>query len=342
MANLYLPSGYLNFATIDSFHTPYNFIVGGRGTGKTFGALDYTLEQQRKFMIMRRTQTQLDIISKQEYSPLNPVAQKRGENIVVKSLTKSNNAYYYANDENQPSGAPIGYSTALSTIANLRGFDASGVENLIFDEFIPEPHERKIKNEGAAFLNAYETINRNRELQDRPPLKAYLLANALEMGNPIFLELGLVQKAEKMIRSGQELSIDTKRGYTLIILTKSPISQAKSESALYNLTKDSEFAEMAIGNRFAEIDSRVKSNPLAEYRAIVTVGEITIYKHKSRAEWYVSAHRQGTPDTYQAARVDLQRFKRAYGNLWGAYMTNKIVFESTTCEILFQKYYENS
>ena len=36
--------------------------------------------------------------------------------------------------------------------------------DIIFAEFIPEAHERLIKNEAAALFNFYETINRNREL----------------------------------------------------------------------------------------------------------------------------------------------------------------------------------
>ena len=45
---------------------------------------------------------------------------------------------------------------ALSTVSNLRGFDMSDCTLLIYDEFIPEPHERPLKNEAAALFNAYE------------------------------------------------------------------------------------------------------------------------------------------------------------------------------------------
>ena len=82
----------------------------------------------------------------------------------------------------------------------------------IFDEFIPERHERPIKNEGAAFLNAYETMNRNRELQGYKPIQTLCLANANDLGNPIFMELGLVSRAMRMQQTGKTMSLLRDRG----------------------------------------------------------------------------------------------------------------------------------
>ena len=59
---LYLKNGYLNVPYILHYNVPFIFVVGGRGTGKTYGALKYVLESGTPFIYMRRTQSQADIM----------------------------------------------------------------------------------------------------------------------------------------------------------------------------------------------------------------------------------------------------------------------------------------
>lgn len=331
--NIYEASGYLDIPAIVSCRIPFTFIVGGRATGKTYGALRYVLKSGKKFMLMRRTQSQTDLINKPEFSPFKPVCDDMGIEIGVKPSTKYNSAFIY--DEEV-----IGYTCALSTISNMRGFDASDVEILIYDEFIPERHERALKNEGAAFLNAYETINRNRELKGRKPLQALCLANAFDIANPIFMELGLVGIAEKMQQKGQELYINRDKGIMIVMPKSKKISEKKSETALYRLTEGSNYADMALTNKFSyNPTDNIKTQPLGEYRPVVSVGEITIYKHKSGRRYYVSEHRTGNPESYNTDEVDIKRFITAHGRrLYRAHMNGSVLFENMTCKSLFELY----
>ena len=237
-------------------------------------------------------------------------------------------------------GECLGYSMALSTISNLRGFSAEDVTLLIFDEFIPERHERPIKEEAAAFLNAYETINRNRELDGRPPLQAVCLANSNDAGNPIFTELGLITKVEGMKKRGQSISLDYQRGIGIFMLDNSSISRAKQETALYKMTAGSDFEQMALFNEFDDFryNESVKSMPLAEYKPLCVAGELCFYKHKSKNEYYCSSTKTGSPEEYHATSKDLARWRRKYSFLWAAYLRNIIKFESSTAEIIFCKY----
>ena len=336
---LYQDSGYVNIRGILGEKLPFNFVVGGRATGKTYTSLQTVVEDDIIFMYMRRTQAQADLINKPEFTPFKSLNRDRKWDIVSSPITKYN-AGFYKGEDGKPVGEPIGYTCALSTISNTRGFDAQDVKLLIYDEFIPEKHERPIKNEGAAFLNAYETINRNRELNGNPPMQVICLANANDLSNPLFLELGIVRKAEQMRRKGQEISIDKKRGIGIFMLTESPISNAKRNTALYKLTSGSEFEKMSIENDFAERDYRnIIVRPLVEYRPIVAVGEICIYAHKSTNRLYVSTHRTGSPPTFTSGYADLRRFSRSYMWIWWEYMENKVEFEEILCEILLTKYY---
>lgn len=332
--NLYLENGFVDIAAIVKTGIPFIFIWGGRGTGKTYGMLDYVVENDIRFMLMRRTQTQLDLISKPEFSPFKSVNRDRGRNVEIKSISKYNGGVY---DGEQLHG----YTCALTTIANIRGFDGSDVDILIYDEFIPEAHSRPIKEECSAFLNAYETINRNRELQGRKPLQVVCLANSNDLGNPLFMGLHLVTKAEKMNRTGQEYSIDKKRGIMLVNLCKSEISNMKQNTALYRMTGNTEFSRMSLSNEFIGENERgrIGSRPLKEYNPVCVVGELCIYRHKSENIYYCSSHVSGSPPVYGVGDVELTRFKRVYMWLWYAYLDRKVDFEERICEFLLTKYF---
>lgn len=333
---IYMENGYLNIDKILGYQVPFNFICGGRGTGKTFGALWHVLKTGRVFMYMRRTQAQIDMVNKPEFNPFKSVLNEYPDYVInVKSISQYNSAF------TDQDGNIIGYTCALSTIANLRGFDASDVDLLIYDEFIPEKHERTMKNEGTAFLNAFETINRNRELDGHKPLQVICLANANNISNPIFTELGLVDNAIKLLENGNELYMNRKKGILLCLLSGSEISNRKKDTALYKLSgPNSTFNRMAIDNDFAYNDmDNIKSENLKSYNSICSVGSICIYRHKSKNLYYVSEHTKGSPEKFKTDEENLKRYLRKYGLRFNsAYLKDRFLFESGLTKALFELY----
>lgn len=344
MLNIYDNNGYLNIENILKTKLTFLFVVGGRGIGKTFGALKYVVEHNIKFVFLRRTQSQVDLINKQEFSPMTPIANYLHMDIVSVPLSKYNVGFYKAvtNDEGKlsPVGECLGYSMALSTVSNLRGFSADDVQLIIFDEFIPERHERPIKEEAAALFNCYETINRNRELDGRPPVQLLCLANSNDAGNPIFTELKLISKVENMKKKGQVYSLDYNRCIGIFMPDNSSISRAKKETALYKLTSGSDFEQMALANEFDDFrwQDNIRSMPLKELKPLCSVGELCFYKHKSQNIYYCTTAMMSAPDEYHATDKDLKRFRRKHGYLWLAYLRNLMLFEDATSEIIFNKY----
>lgn len=339
----YDSNGYLDFRRVRDMGYPFTLVIGGRGTGKTYGALKTSIEDGKKFVFMRRRQTQLDIINRPEFSPVKPVCRDMGWKITNRPIAKGLSAFvpYELSEDGkeQISGPPYGYTVALSTVANLRGFDASDVDLILFDEFIPEKSERPMPHEADALFNCYETFNRNRELAGRQPIQLVCMANANDQTAPVLEYLRLIRRIDNMRKNGTELYTDDKRGLCLILLRDSPISEAKQDTALYRLTEGGDFATMALVNDFAYEDrGRIISRPLCEYKPIVTVGEITVYRHKSKRLFYVSEHRTGSPPTFTAGETELARFKRAYCDLWGEYMSDRIEFEGYLCQTLLTKY----
>lgn len=339
---LYTHNGYVNIAGILEQGFPFNFVTGGRGTGKTYTALKYAVENDIKFMLMRRTQSQCDIINMPQFNVFNALNADTGTSIQPHKISKQNAAYYhteFTDGKYIAKGAPIGYTCALSTISNMRGFDASDIDLLIYDEFCPERHERPIKHEADAFFNAVETINRNRELKGKPPVKCLCLANSNDLANPLYTGLGVLSTIDKMRQKGREEYRNKDRGLYIISLLHSPISKQKEKTALYKLTADTSFADMALKNAYVDdIPSCIKSLPLAECTPIVTVGEITVYRHKGTRRLYISTHKAGTVPTFGTDETSIKRFVRAWGWIWTEYLNNKVTFEEYACEILLTKY----
>ena len=341
--SFYDNNGYLDFRKVRDLGYPFNLIIGGRGSGKTYGALRSCVEDGRRFIFMRRKQIQLDIINKPEFSPIRPVCRDTGMQITMRSVAKGLSAFipYQLEDGKETvAGEPYGYTVALSTVANLRGFDASDVDIIIYDEFIPEKSERPLPHEADALFNAYETLNRNRELSGAPPLQLFCLANANDQTAPVLEHLRLIRRIDRMRKTGTELWTDKKRGLLLLMLRDSPISEAKADTALYRLTAGSDYAQMALSNDFVYEDrGRIISRPLAEYKPIVSVGEITVYRHKSRSDYYVSGHRTGSPPTYGTGEAELERCRRSYPQLLDAHLDDVVEYEDYLCQVLYAKYF---
>lgn len=342
--NLYHENGFANIPAILKRGMTFNFVIGGRGTGKTYGALRHIIETGTKFCLMRRTQSQLDTIARADTSPFKPIMRDLGLQWTCEPVSIGKSVYGYFKTTTDEEGKPVygellGYAIALSTVANLRGFDMSDIDVLIYDEFIPETHERAMRNESDAFYNCYETLNRNRELAGRKPIQVLCLANSNDFACPILVGLGLVSTVERMIANGRTDYCNPQKGVGIFLLTDSPISERKKATALYKLTHGTAFSQMAINNAFAGMDDPdVYSVDLREYNPIVSVGELCVYRHKSAALYYVSIHKSGNVGHYSGDGVDMKRFMSTHSNLLLAVMTSKVIYESHLVKALFLRY----
>ena len=298
---------YFSLRPIKKMGRTFNFIFGGRGIGKTFNSIRECREDSEKFIYMRRTQNECELIC--DYSDdmeLSPFAKinhetQKDENTMQPrffEIHKANKNVWSVYDrvalENETDVEMVGACMALSTVANLRGFDADWADVLLLDEFVPERHVKKIGKgdlEGTAILNAYETINRDREMKGRKPLQCFFMSNANDISHPLLSILGIIPIMERMRIRGTTFSDFPERSMTITLYDDAEFKTAKAQTALYKLTKGTEFYQMAIENDFVYNDfSFIKSMNLIEYRPWCKIGKVTIYKHKSSGLFYVSGH----------------------------------------------------
>lgn len=347
----YTKEGYIDIeALYQEDKSVYKFIIGARGIGKTFGELKYWIDKVRgtgnKIVLMRRTQTQIDLIKTPELNPFLALEYELGTDYkcILKSINKNITGVYLAEfnpeDNTYIPKELICYMIALSTVSNIRGFAGNDIVHIIYDEFTGELHEKPISNEGTAFLNAIETIGRNRELKGLEPLSVTCLSNSTMLANPIFIELNFITICEKALNKGKDTIELPERLTSIYMLHDSPISRAKAKTSLYKLAgAESSFSAMSLHNDFNnDYFDMIKSRNLKEYRPLCTVGEITIYKHKAKREWYISEHKSGHPDTYATSDIELKRWSNNYYYLKLAHLNKHIYFESYIQQVLFEKY----
>lgn len=330
MARIYNDAGWVNWDYIMLQKESIISIVGARGTGKTYGCFKWLVEHRKKFIYLRRLKSQLEECRKDAGNPFKKLNNDLGINIKPFPLAGSV-AFNY--EEKNGDTAAVG--VALSVVANIRGVDYSDFDYIVFDEFVSSDGERPIKNEFQAFLNFYETVNRNRELEGKEPVKALMLGNANKISNPYFVGWHCMRRVLNMIKGGQMVWRSDDRTRMIILLLESPISERKQDTVLYQ-NANQDFITMALDNAFRTDATNIKSEPLKEFNHIVSVGEIGIYKHKSQRRYYVSS--TVSVPFYEAFGMGLKMFQLDYYMIRVYYMVNKTVsFENFETELIFRE-----
>ena len=338
---LYDDNGYANMADIIyESETPFVLVIGGRGVGKTYSAIKALLENDTVFIYLRRTSAQMELISKEEFSPIVKVGSDIGIALCIVPLSKYASGVYRIGDDGKPSGQALAFNMALSTMANARSFDASrvGVTTILYDECIPEKHERMIAHEAEAFLNMYESIDRNRQLEGLPPVKCVCMANANNMQAPILQALSCLRTLDNMRKRKQNQRVDKTTGLSIFLLNDSPISAEKRHTALYKLTLGSgDFSDMALENSFSKDNyTDIRNMPLNEYVPFASIGSICLYRHKSNYTWYVSETKSGKPKEFENTVTDRARFRKYCIQSWQDYFDKKLIFENVTAKVFYR------
>ena len=213
-----------------SYNCLFNFVVGNRGSGKTYGAkkraIKQFLEKGHQFVYLRRYQDELketqesyfnDIIYNNEF-PDTKIVYREG--------------CYFVNDK------LAGYAMALTKAKDYKSISYPEVWTIIFDEFLIEEngYARYLRNEVNQFLNFYMSIDRYRGCV------VFFLANAVTMVNPYFLYWKLsLPHGSNIIRKGDVL---------LQLVQDTEFIQERKETRFGKLIEGTEFADYAIENKF--------------------------------------------------------------------------------------------
>lgn len=310
-------------------NTNYFFyiFIGGRGIGKTYSMLNEAYKAGQRVIYLRRTSEILANCCNEVVNPYKAINLNERSNIHVE-MTKGLAVIYDVKDEENDIKEVIGYGCALSTFGNLRGADFSDVDLIIFDEFINLLPVRTIKNESVYLFNLIETVNRNRELDGRPPVKVVLTSNAETIDDDVIRALGLADKIQEMKMNDETLYKDDDRGLYLELLENREVTGMKEETALYKLTRGTSYYEMALNNEFTrDYFGDIGKFNYNELTPVCSYESMYFYQHKSRDLLYVSYRKANCK---RFTEHNIKQFKREYGY--------KVLWYMETSQILYMNY----
>lgn len=274
-------------------------IVGGRNTGKTYSALKSCLLNNRKFVFIKRTIEDVDLLcagsgrigtKNNEYgidlSPFKAINRDLGSNVKAFTIKKGLGGFWKCalneDGEDSPEGLPIGYLISLSAVSKFKGFDLSDCDWIIFDEFIPQPWDKVNRKEGEQLMDLYKTVARDREHRGKEPLKLICLANATSISNPVSNILEVTDEMADMQVKKKSIYYNEARGILVHIINDNiEFKKTEMESRIYKAMGDTAWGRMAFNNEFAYNDfTNVGRLRLKGYRSVVGI----IYKNH---RWYV-------------------------------------------------------
>ena len=245
----YTDIGYIDIE--DSDLSNLSVLFGGRGLGKTYSVLKHRIENalkddNSKFIWLRDSEVVIKKIAAGN-SLAKPICINEPEmpQITIESI---NGNYCFVANAKCENEQVLGYLMAVSTFHNARGISYEDVNCIVWDEFIPEEGTIVKKNQGALFLNAYESINRNRELEGFPPVKIIFLSNTNDIYSDVLEDLGVSGLIEHMMFKGEKRYKD----YDLWIefLSSEAFYEKKKDTFIYRITNNDKFKSMALDNKF--------------------------------------------------------------------------------------------
>lgn len=341
----YLKPEYENGLKNYSFY----FFTGGRGIGKTYSMLRHlpelvessidcdcedkdTLGYKRslRFIYMRRTKKELEKTFRSQKGDFGNPFKKLNDDF-------ARDLYIEKYDEDvgfilSPSHPDIlyGYAVCLPTISDIRGISLEDCDILFYDEFVREKHKKAMRGEYSAFMNAIETIGRNREMLGRAPLMVICCSNSENIANEIYQGLGVVSNLEKAVDSGKRIYANKHRSlYINHLETKEAFLEAKAQTALYRLTAGTNYYDVALGNNFANNDfSCIAFKSIKGMRPVCCFDGAYIYQIKGRNEYYVT-YSPARCVVYKNNLQDRKQFCAKIGNHLNAqFIKGMVTFES--------------
>ena len=330
------------------------FFIGGRGTGKTYNDLldHYTAFKDGtagKLLYTRLSQKAIEICATDDDNPYGEINANEHINVHFTKPNAKTDFYSIEDATNEDEPVTIGEARSLASFADLRGVNFSHITEWYFDEFIPTENVRRtpeIKKAGWLFAHAYETVNRNRELLGKPPVKVIFTANAFSLDSSILAYFGLIDVIQTMQRKGQKRYTDRQASIYIELCDAADISEAKRNTVLYRaLGHNQRFVDLSINNKFDDVAlyATKRDVKLIEYTPILNFNnDVTLYQHKSTGAW----HFMKRGDEHAADKYPLDMRGRMLSK-WGAHVRmavaeRRATFDSADTYYLVETIFDKS
>lgn len=233
---------YYDYGQLLSHHGAFNFLIGARGRGKSYGAKRLALRKNIKngdlFIYLRRFKEEL--ISRETF--FADIQHEFPDWDFRANGNTFEKASAHSRDDKKRDWETIGYAIALSTSQKQKSIAFPRVKLIIFDEFILEKSAlHYLPDEATIFTNFYSTVDR---YQDKTTV--LFLANSVSISNPYFIEFGILPTPDTDF-------LKLKNGYIVVHFDHNEdFSDSVLNTRFGQFIKDTDYAKYAVGNAFAD------------------------------------------------------------------------------------------
>lgn len=322
MSKYFTDKGYFRMgACFEDTDYDFIFVVSARGPGKTWGALEWLANnssEDNRFLHVRRLAKEVDMMR------IENVYAEYEVDLRVEKIDKIDTVI-------RGESEVVGYHLPLNNIKGVRGVPLKIVKNIFYDEFIPELGSYRRQYEGYTMLNAYESVNRNRELDGYKPVKMVCAANLNEPYSELLAAFGFTDELETL-SSAYPIGVKTIKNKKLIMINDTKIIEQKRQTALYQAAADQTFLSMALDNSNTMEYMPVKHYGRGAYDYQGTIGMVNINRLKNGGGYYITkASKPGGQ-----SRRDILKWARVYN----AYVNGRLLASSNYVAKVFLDIYE--
>lgn len=261
---------YYNVGNTLSRKKLFNFVLGPRGAGKTYGAkkqvIKNWLERGEQFVYLRRYDT--EIPESQMRNFFDDIMQEFPDHEfkALRGLFRID-------------GEVVGWYFPLSKAQVLKSIPFPNVTLIIFDEFIINTGlVRYLPAEVTTFLECYSTISRDRDV---PVL---FLSNALSISNPYFLYFNISFESSQKSKIMGDISIE--------FVENKAFTTHMNETRFGKLIAGTAYGDYAVNNKFLlDTDTFIeKMSSPGHYAATIDMGttKCGVYRDLLNGLTYIS------------------------------------------------------
>jgi hypothetical protein len=326
-----MPSSYYDFGPVLSHNAVYNFILGARGLGKTYGAkrkaIRDFINKGDQFIYLRRYSTELKSVKTTFMADIahefpQTVFRLQGEEIQARP--KNND---------QAPWRVMCYFVALSKAQQKKSVAYPDVKTIIYDEFIIDRGAvHYLPNEGKAFNDFYSTVDRYKD-----KTRVLFLANTVSIMNPYFIEWDIAPK-----RNDEWVIPQQYRGF---IVAHFPRAEAfvgeVFKTRFGQFIQNSEYADYAVGSEFSDNSNTLiaPKTSTARYQATIETktGTFALWvdsKPSNGPHFYVTAKRPKgetlwtlLPERMDESRVLIEYSDKTLQYLRAGYSRARVFFD---------------
>jgi hypothetical protein len=243
---------YYNFSKLLSYNAVYNFAVGGRGIGKTYGSKRLDIKTAIRthqenpgmcdqFIYMRRYKEELALSRDTYFADVQHEFPEWDFRIQGKEAQMCEAKF---RNEKRREWHTIGYFVALSVAQSYKSVAFPRVKKIVFDEFILEKSATHyLPNEAQIFNNFFSTVDRYKD-----KTRVLFLANSVRIENPYFIEFKIDPDT-----SDDEGFARLYGGFVVAHFIHSDEFNAEVYTTRFGgFIRGTEYADYAVGNQFRD------------------------------------------------------------------------------------------